>query len=180
MTRVIVTPADHGAALPELKSWLAISTDRDDALLTGQIQAALALFEQFAGVVPLRQTCQEVLGAHRRWQRLAAAPVIEVDDVRALGPDGDRPLLPQQDYACTFAPDGAAQVLLRRGLAQDRLLVRYTAGLAPDWPALDPAIRQGVIRLAAHYYVERASTQDASPPAAVVALWRPWRRVQLR
>jgi hypothetical protein len=39
-------------------------------------------------------------------------------------------------------------------------------------------LRQGIVRLAAHLYAARGEV-EAVPPAAVAALWRPWRRVRL-
>ena len=55
-----------------------------------------------------------------------------------------------------------------------------TAGLAADWAGLPDGLRHGVIRLAAHHYRERdAASAAASPPAAVAALWRPWRAMRL-
>ena len=60
--------------------------------------------------------------------------------------------------------------------APQRLAVRFSAGLAPDWAALPPGLRHGVIRLAAELYRDRTETGTArTPPAAVAALWRPWR-----
>ena len=101
-------------------------------------------------------------------------------DVRALGAAGEARALPEGDYASVIGPDGEARVLLRRAVPERRVLVRYAAGLAADWASLDPAIRQGVIRLAAHYFLERGSDQAATPPASVAALWRPHRRLRLR
>jgi hypothetical protein len=40
-------------------------------------------------------------------------------------------------------------------------------------------LRQGVVRLAAHLYAERDGPELGGPPAAVTALWRPWRRMRL-
>jgi hypothetical protein len=40
------------------------------------------------------------------------------------------------------------------------------------------AIRQGVLRLVAHMFASRDG-DGGSPPAAVTALWRPYRRMVL-
>lgn len=39
-------------------------------------------------------------------------------------------------------------------------------------------LRQGIVRLVAHMHLHRDG--DQSPPAAVAALWRPWRRMRLK
>jgi hypothetical protein len=45
---------------------------------------------------------------------------------------------------------------------------------------LPEGIRQGALRLAAHQYRERdVDAPQPVPPAAVAALWRPWRRMRL-
>lgn len=55
--------------------------------------------------------------------------------------------------------------------------VRFVAGLAVDWPAVPPPVAQGIVLLVAHLFDAR--TASAAPPAAVGALWRPWRRMRL-
>jgi hypothetical protein len=47
---------------------------------------------------------------------------------------------------------------------------------------LPAALRHGILRLAAHFYTHRASegAPGGEPPAAVTALWRPYRRLRLR
>lgn len=51
----------------------------------------------------------------------------------------------------------------------------YTAGLADSWEALPAPLAQGAAVLVAHLF----DGGTAQPPAAVSALWRPWRRVRL-
>ena len=64
--------------------------------------------------------------------------------------------------------------------AAGRIAVRFVAGLAPGWNGLPESLRHGVIRLAAHQHrMRESSTADPIPPAAVTALWRPWRRMRL-
>jgi uncharacterized phiE125 gp8 family phage protein len=59
--------------------------------------------------------------------------------------------------------------------------VRLSVGIAADWASLPPALKHGVIRLAAHYYRDRdtGSQRTAAPPASVAALWQPWRAMRL-
>ena len=58
-----------------------------------------------------------------------------------------------------------------------RVKATYRAGLAATWADVPEPLRQGVVRLAAHFYTGRDKGGDAGPPAAVTALWRPWRRM---
>ena len=70
---------------------------------------------------------------------------------------------------------GDPRPVLSRGWAA-RAVGAYTAGLAADWAGLPAPIAQGVVRLIGHLYAER---DGGPPPAAVTALWRPYRRLML-
>jgi uncharacterized phiE125 gp8 family phage protein len=58
-----------------------------------------------------------------------------------------------------------------------RVAVRYRAGLAADWAALPAPLAHGAVLLAAHLFENRDAGR--APPAAVAALWRPYRVVRL-
>lgn len=51
--------------------------------------------------------------------------------------------------------------------------------LPEGWADLAPALREGIIRFAAHLYRDREAASASEPPAAVAALWRPWRELRL-
>jgi uncharacterized phiE125 gp8 family phage protein len=53
--------------------------------------------------------------------------------------------------------------------------VRYVAGAATRWGAVPAPVAQGVLLLAVHLFEHRGGA--ATPPAAVAALWRPYRRL---
>ena len=55
--------------------------------------------------------------------------------------------------------------------------VTYRAGLAADWARVPEPLALGLVRLAGHLWTVRDG--DAAPPAAVAALWSPWRRMRL-
>jgi uncharacterized phiE125 gp8 family phage protein len=52
------------------------------------------------------------------------------------------------------------------------------AGIAEDENGVPEPIRQGVLKLVAHLFAARDS-EGGEPPAAVTALWRPYRRLRL-
>ncbi|HMT47326.1 MAG TPA: hypothetical protein PKE59_09310 [Novosphingobium sp.] len=181
MKRVIITPAALApAALAELKDWLGITVPADDAQLGALLRMALDLCEDFTGTMPLQQVCEEVLPATPEWTRLTALPVQAITSVQGIPADGPRFALAAGDCRIDLDADGSGRIgVLRPGIA-GRVAVRFTAGLAPDWAALPEALRHGVLRLAAHQYRQREGEQQSGlPPAAVAALWRPWRRLRL-
>jgi uncharacterized phiE125 gp8 family phage protein len=181
MKRAIIAPPTLApTALAELKAWLGVSTSRDDAELTGLIRTALELCEGFIGVMPLVSACEEVLTACGGWQALAALPVRAITGVSAIAPDGTRSALTASDYEIDIDAEGGGRVRLTRPLDRTRVAVRFSAGLAEGWDTLPDAIRQGLLRWAAHQH--RARDNDKAlvgPPASVAALWRPWRRMRL-
>ena len=181
MRRAIITPPVLApAALDELKEWLAITTPRDDAALTQLLRAALEMCEAFTGQMPLAATCEELLPATNRWQTLATRPVQAIVRIEGVAIDGSRFILEPTDYTIDLASDGAGMVKLLYPGPVHRIAVRFSAGLAAGWADLPEGLRHGVLRLAAHHYRERdAVTAASEPPAAVAALWRPWRRMRL-
>ncbi|MFM5953148.1 MAG: phage head-tail connector protein [Novosphingobium sp.] len=179
--RAIVTPAALApAALTELKDWLGITTTGDDAQLTSLLRAALETCEQFTGIMPLQQICEEVLPVSTAWQVLVTRPVQVISGVDGIPAEGARFAVPVANYAIELDADGGGRVLISNSGAAGRIAVRFTAGLAPDWASLPDGIRHGALRLAAFQYRQREDdTAVMLPPAAVAALWRPWRRLRL-
>jgi uncharacterized phiE125 gp8 family phage protein len=181
MRRAIITPAVlAGAALDELKQWLAITTAGEDAALTALLRTTLETCEAFTGQMPLAALCEEIVPAGTGWQMLATRPVQAVTWVEGIPAQGARFAIPVDGYAIDLTGDGGALFRLQdRGEAQ-RVAVRFTAGMAAGWADLPDSLRHGVLRLAAHHYRQRESdTAQAMPPAAVAALWRPWRRMRV-
>ena len=180
MQRTIVASADPGAAaLDELKQWLAIGSSNEDALLEALLRSALDICESFIGAMPLAATCEEMLAASTEWQRLATRPVQAIASAEGVPADGPRFALAADAWEVDLDAEGAGLVRLLRQGSAGRVAVRFTAGMAADWNALPEGLRHGVIRLAAHHYRERDGEAQAAPPAAVAALWRPWRRLRL-
>jgi uncharacterized phiE125 gp8 family phage protein len=179
MQRTIVTPAVLApAALAELKLWLGITTAADDVPLTALLAAALETCEGFTGAMPLEALCEEVLPVCGGWHWLATRPVLAITAVYGLPVTGDRFALAADAYAVELDADGGGRVRVTAPGAATRIAVRFTAGLAADWGALPDGLRHGVMRLAAHQHRARDGAAPL-PPAAVAALWRPWRRLRL-
>lgn len=181
MNRVILTPAALPAsALAELKQWLGITTAHDDAPLSSLLTATPDICEAFTGQMPLECACEEVLPATPGWYSLGTRPVQAIASVEGIGPDGVRFPLDADSYEIELEADGTGRVRLPTLPAEARVVVRFTAGLAPEWDSLPDALRHGLIRLAAHQHREREAGGAAPlPPASVAALWRPWRRMRL-
>lgn len=165
-------------ALAELKAFLRVSVSEEDALLTAQLRAAVELCEAFTGRALIKREVREVLPATAVRLRLAATPVRAIESVAALDDDGaTTPLEP--DFFATEV-DAAGDGWVRSfSSAAKRCQVTYLAGMAADWNGVPEMLRHGIVRLAAQYYLRRGEAADGAPPAAVTALWRPWRRLSI-
>ena len=181
MKRLILTPpALPPTALAELKGWLGITTAMDDAPLTALLRTALDLCEDFTGRMPLQATAEELLCITGAWQRLSTRPVQAITLVEGIPAEGPRFALAPEAYEIDLDGGGGGLVrVLRPGIA-GRIAVRFIAGIAADWASLPETLRHGAVRLAAHQHRARELGEAAPlPPAAVAALWRPWRRMRL-
>lgn len=187
MKRAVLAPAALPAtALAELKEWLGINTTREDALLSHLLNASLDICEAYTGVRPIEAECEEVWQvrsgaiALTGWQAIATRPVTAIAGLDAVAIDGSRTPLPSSGYEIDIDADGTGRFLIVGGARQNRVAVRFDAGLSPDWDGLPDALRQGAIRLAAHHHRARENgSADTAPPRAVAALWQPWRRMRL-
>ena len=163
----ITVPAD---ALGEVKAYLRVDGTGEDATIGALAGAAAAVCETFGGAVLIAREFTDTLEAGGAWTRLRRTPVREIAGVT----DAGGAALPVDAYATDIDANGDGWVRVSAGSgASDR--VRYRAGLAESWAGLPAPLKQGVVRLAAHFYVHRDG--DAAPPAAVTALWRPYRRM---
>lgn len=94
-------------------------------------------------------------------------------------PTGDAPVsaLKQWLAISTNAEDALLERLL--AAAYDTCGAFVGDALPAEWSALPPALNEGIIRFAAHLYRDREAVSPTEPPAAVAALWRPWRELRL-
>ena len=149
-----------------------------DAVLTQGAAAALALAEAFCGQRLIGRGCEDVIAVGGGWQRLAAMPVSAIQGLTGLPAGGGAPfVLPVEAYAVDIDAGGIGWVRVIAPGAARRVAVSYTAGLAAAWEVLPEPVMQGVTLLAAHLFEHREGSAD--PPAAVAALWRPYRRMRL-
>jgi uncharacterized phiE125 gp8 family phage protein len=170
------------AAREEVKAYVRIGHPGEDALVDRLTASAAELCERFTGQALIARGFSETLpngGGRCGWQRLAAAPVRTIEGVERLAADGGAIVLPVEAYRIDI--DASGEGWVRGSLAgpESRLRVAYEAGLAADWASLPAALCHGIVRLAAHLYLQRDGAKDAEPPAAIAALWRPWRRLRI-
>ncbi|HEX8379962.1 MAG TPA: hypothetical protein VF619_05385 [Allosphingosinicella sp.] len=176
---LVLPPEAVGAA----KEFLRVERPDEDGLIGALAGSAAELCESFIGEALLERGFTETIPASRAWRRLSRGPVRAITLVEALAADGAALALPVEAYAVDLDCGGGGWVRLSGPGAAGRIRVGFRAGLASAWADLPEALRHGIVRLAAHFYTNRTAEGPrgtAEPPAAVAALWRPYRRLRLR
>ncbi|ONF94895.1 head-tail connector protein [Sphingomonas jeddahensis] len=151
-----VPPAVIAAVVGEVRAFLRMESG-EDTLLARVALSAVLVAEAFTGTLLIARVVEEVVASNGGWQVLEAGPVSAIDA------DG---------HAVDIDAEGRGWVR-----ASERVTVRYTAGMAADWAGVPAPVAQGVVALAAHLFNDRGGASQ--PPAAVAALWRPYRRMRL-
>lgn len=170
--------APGAAARAEAKAYLRAAGGDEDQVVDAVVAAAAQLCEQFTGRVLLRRHFVETMKAAPTWRRLARAPVTAILAVEALDEGGAATPLPADAFAADIDEEGDGWVRILAPGAAGRVRIGYEAGLVADWASIPETLRVGALQLAAHLYAQRSGGPER-PPAAVVALWRPWRRIRL-
>jgi hypothetical protein len=194
--------------LSEAQAYLRIETGEEEALLAGLIRSASGLCEAFINQVVIARTFELMVATSGEWERLAITPVRSIIDVSSLDAAGAATSLPAGSYQVDIdsTADGWVRVtrsqyllatpalangfqtgaidpsdgslLAAQAAGVPRVRVTGMAGMADDENDVPEPIRQGVLRLVGHLFTDRDG-DGGEPPAAVTALWRPYRRLRL-
>lgn len=170
--------AAPAVSLAEAQAYVRAETGEEEALLAGLVRTASAMCEQFTGQVILAREFAETLRATGEWQRLSLTPVRSIDQVELIGGDGSVTTLASGTYAVDIDSAGDGWIRLIAGYGAMRVRVTGTAGLSAQPSDVPEPLRQGIIRLTAHLFNGRDGG-GGDPPAAVTALWRPYRRMRI-
>lgn len=175
-------PGEAPVGLSEARGWLRMGVTADDAVVAQLIRAATDICEAFIGQWLIVRAGEEavVLRAGAAW--LSARPVTAVDGVTLILPDGSERAVGADGYRATIARDGTAHVAVHDAQGARAVRIAYRAGLAPGANAVPEAIRQGIVRMVQYLHEARDGAHEGAgtaPPAAVAALWQPWRRLTL-
>lgn len=174
---VVLGTADRAAALAAVKAMLRLVSSDDDALIVSLAETALGVAEQFTGLTLIARAMKDEMPASRAWQQLGAKPVRVIHDIAAIDPSGALSLLESAAYAIDIDAIGEGWVRVIDAGGARRIGVTLVAGLADGWAEIPAPIRQGAVLLAAYLFTER--DRPGAPPAAVTALWRPFRTLAL-
>jgi len=158
--------------LAEVKQFLKVETAEENALLSMWISLAREACEQFTGRALITQDWRLDTAVARR-VGLSPGPVqqiLQVDHI--MGQQSET--LESGRYECV-RQGGDAELVLEKHPGQGRLVIDFRTGYGDDWNAVPLSLRQGMLRLVAHYHRFRDASDALAMPAAVSALWRPFR-----
>lgn len=168
--------AEPIVSMSEAQAYVRIETGEEEAMLAGLIRTASAVCESFLNrVVIARDFVTDVPGT-AAWQRVPIEPVRTINGVEAVDEGGVATPLDAGGYAVDVDASGVGWV--RMSSPARRIRVTGKAGMAAGQNGAPEPIRQGVLRLVAHLFAARDGGGEA-PPAAVTALWRPYRKARL-
>lgn len=167
------------AALAEVKAFLRISVSDEDGLLAGLVRTAADLCEAFTGRALIDRAVEEMVAASTARTTLGAGPARAITGLAALDAAGAATELAEDVFAAGIDAAGEGWVRLETPVDSARLRVSYRIGIAADWNGVPEMLRHGIVRLAAQYYLQREQSGNGAVPAAVTALWRPWRQLRL-
>jgi uncharacterized phiE125 gp8 family phage protein len=170
--------AEPAVTLAEAQAFLRLETGQEEALLAGLIRSASGLCEAFLNQVVMARDFAVDIDAGTAWTQLPVTPVREIVAVERVDAAGVGSALPAASFEIDVDASGDGWVRVTDPSVAGRLRVSGRAGRAGDANAVPEPIRQGVLRLVAHLFNARDG-EGGEPPAAVTALWRPYRRMRL-
>ncbi|MFZ3482855.1 head-tail connector protein [Sphingomonas sp. 3-13AW] len=172
-----IPQAAIAAACAAAAAHLRIGVVQEGAVLEQAAATAFAVCEAFTGHALIARDWQAVVPAAASWSPLPVQPVFAIHRIEGLPADGAAFPLPSDSYAIDLTADGVGWVKVMLPGSAGRLRVGFRAGLADGWASLPPPLSQGIVLLMVHLFANGSA--GGEPPAAVAALWRPWRRMRL-
>lgn len=164
--------------LGELKAFLRVETDVEDALLAGMLRSAQATIEAWVGQLLVRREIVEEGQVRDGCVRLSLGPVEAIFSVARREADGTFSELSDDQWTELLSGGSRASIRLQ-GAAAGRVRVRYRAGIAEHWNEVPEPLRLAVMRTAAHAFANRDSSEDAGVPPVVRQLLASWRSIRM-
>lgn len=170
--------SDPPVSLAEAQAYVRVETGEEEAVLAGLLRTASLMCEQFIGQALVERAFDETLRGSSQWQRLGLTPVRSIGGLARIAEDQSETPVAAGDYAVDIDASGDGWVRLVQGPTDGVVRVQAVAGMASDGNGVPEPLRQGIIRLTAFLFNARDG-DGGEPPAAVTALWRPYRRMRL-
>lgn len=165
---LINPPAHEPVSLSEIKDFLKIEGDEEDALLAQLLLIARESCEEFSRRALITQM-RAFMDRPAPAMAFPREPVQNVVQVFHLCEGVSTPV-----SAVDYYLEGG-RLIFKRAPHGGEVRIEYMAGYGDDWNAVPSALRQGILRLIAHMHRFRDAAGEGGIPLAVCALWRPYR-----
>ncbi|MFM2236097.1 MAG: hypothetical protein RL209_131 [Pseudomonadota bacterium] len=165
--------------LAEVRAYVRVDAGTDDNMLAACATAAVEHAEQFTRQILIRRGAKDMVTTGSGWQILQAMPVHSVVSVTGIPAEGASFALAASAWEAKISSRGEAYFRVLQPGISGRAEVSLIAGLSANWAAMPESLRLGLLRLTAYFFNNRDASDDAGPPAAALALFLPFRRVQL-
>lgn len=185
-------PASEPVSLDEVKLYLRVDTDAEDATITLLISAARELFERETGRALIMQDWEWTLDCWpepgfdaRRVVEFPLGPVAEITEIVVKDGAGGETDVPETDYIADLArgrlTEKTPSLWPRPGAAAAGIRVAFTAGFGDSGEDVPADIRGVLLALIAEGYEHRAPSEGAAAEMAprVAQLLAPYRKVRL-
>jgi uncharacterized phiE125 gp8 family phage protein len=183
--RPIDGPAVEPVGASEMRDYLRLDDGAEDALVAALIRAARLAVEAASGRV--------LIDSRWRVQRdgwpadgvilLPVSPLIAVERVRVVGPDGEVADLPAGLYDADLAGDPPRLIVDPRapepGRAWSGVVIEVRAGFGASPESVPEPLRQAIRLLVARWFENRGDAASGLLPPDVQALIAPFRRMRL-
>jgi len=178
---LVSPPARLAVLLPEVRDFLKISHEDEDALIISYIRAATVACEQFTGRKLIGQQWQMLLNDWGSGEiQIALSPVLSIDKVEVWTAGVFQEIVPT-DYLLDRA-GFQARILPRTGYSWpdperdvDGIRITLSAGFGPDHNAVPDDIRLGLL----HWVASAYDTDGGQSVMVAERLWQSYRRVAL-
>ena len=174
-----LVPGVSPVSLTEALGWLRLGSASDDAVVEPLLRAATGICEAFVGQWLVQRSGSELVPVVQGAARLSVRPVVAVDEVRMVAADDSETVLAAGEYRLSLAADGGGRLIIAPQHGAARVRVTYRAGMAAAGADVPEAIRHGIVRMTQHLYEARDAREVPPPPAAIAALWQPWRALRM-
>jgi uncharacterized phiE125 gp8 family phage protein len=161
---MLLLPIGHPASLPvsldDAKQHLRVLNNEQDTYIAELVQKAGEYVESAAGRTLVNRSWQLVLDGFGGGVELLRPPVVEVTAVSYLDTTGTEIALPETEWrlAQGFVPKlvpAVGKSFPTTAKEQDAVRVTYTAGFGVDAEAVPLQLRQAIVLLVHHWFVNR-------------------------
>lgn len=182
---LIKPPALEPVTLAEVRQFLRLADNSEDALLTSLIKAARETLEAQTGLVLINQTFRFYVDGWpaRGLIKLGKYPVRSIVSITAYRENGEPVFIAEHDLHLEAAARPARLHIASRIGEADSLDIDFIAGFGETGADVPDALRHAILTLVAHWYEFRgvygAAQQPVSYPAAFERAIGLWRKVSL-